>query len=383
VTLPAMNDGCAQRRLTIVSASIAGGGAERQLAEMANYWVAQGISVSVITWSEPGSDFYRLHAGVRRINLQRTMRWGPLARTLGILWHISRLRRALIATAPSAVLSFIAENNVLTILACWGLGVRLVVSERSHPEYDVSVSFAWRVLRRLLYARCDAVIAQTAAAASWVERKCRAKSCVIPNALREMQAPHLQREPLIIAVGRLSHEKGFDLLLRAFADVAPGFPDWRVAILGEGNERASLTMLRNELGLTGRVEFVGHVTKIEEWMARASIVVQPSRFEGFPNAVLEAMGMGAAVISADCQSGPSELIEDGVNGRLVPVDDAGALARTLHELMTDGAARERLGCQAVLVRQRFRQDRVMHLWSESLLPPYRPKRPTPMSQTQP
>jgi GalNAc-alpha-(1->4)-GalNAc-alpha-(1->3)-diNAcBac-PP-undecaprenol alpha-1,4-N-acetyl-D-galactosaminyltransferase len=363
-----------QPRLTIVSAGLAGGGAERQLAEMANYWAARGIAVSLITWSEPGSDFYKLHADVHRINLQRAMRWRALSRTFGNLRHIVRLRRAVISTAPSTVLSFIAENNILTILACWGLEARIVVSERSQPEYDVSVAFVWRVLRRLLYVRCDAVIAQTTEAASWIERNCRVKSLVIPNALRELCAPHRQRETLIIAVGRLSREKGFDLLLHGFAMNAARYPDWRVVILGEGGERSALTKLRDGLGLSDRVQFAGQATEVEEWMARASIVVQPSRFEGFPNVVLEAMGMGAAVISANCHSGPSELIEDGVNGRLVPVDDAVALAHVLEELMGDAATRGRLGREAMGVRERFRQGRVMALWSNSLLPRYRPHR---------
>ncbi len=103
-------------------------------------------------------------------------------------------------------------------------------------------------------------------------------------------------------------------------------------------------------------------------MSRAGLVVQPSRFEGFPNAVLESMGMGAAVISADCPAGPAELIEDGVNGRLVPVDDVFTLSRVMGDLMADPALRARLGREALKVRERFRQESIMARWEALLLP---------------
>ena len=177
-----------------------------------------------------------------------------------------------------------------------------------------------------------------------------------------------QRENLILAIGRLVPQKGFDLFLEAFARIAPEFPQWRAAIAGEGPDREALERLSAELGVRGRVDFVGHVRDVESWMARASLVVQPSRFEGFPNAVLESMGMGAAVISADCPAGPAELIEDGINGRLVPVEDVEALAEAMAELMGDPALRLRLGREATRVRERFRQDSIMAQWEAVLVP---------------
>lgn len=126
--------------------------------------------------------------------------------------------------------------------------------------------------------------------------------------------------------------------------------------------------LRRELLLDDRVQFVGQTPDVVSWMAHAGLVVQPSRFEGFPNVVLESMGLGAAVISADCPSGPSELIEDGVNGRLVAVDDVEALAAAMAELIADAGERERLGRAAYAVRERYKQNVVMELWDACLLP---------------
>ena len=109
-----------------------------------------------------------------------------------------------------------------------------------------------------------------------------------------------------------------------------------------GPERERLQQLSEELGLRERVRLLGEIPDVEAWLARAGLVVQPSRFEGFPNAVLEAMALGAAVISADCPAGPAELIRDGLNGRLVPVEDVPALAQAMRELMqTRARARPR------------------------------------------
>jgi GalNAc-alpha-(1->4)-GalNAc-alpha-(1->3)-diNAcBac-PP-undecaprenol alpha-1,4-N-acetyl-D-galactosaminyltransferase len=122
--------------------------------------------------------------------------------------------------------------------------------------------------------------------------------------------------------------------------------------------------------LDDRVEFVGQTPDVIDWMSRAGMVVQPSRFEGFPNVVLESMGIGAAVISADCPSGPADLIEDGVNGRLVPVGDVETLAQVMAELMSRPDERTRLGRAATGVRERYRQEAVMARWEACLFPGY-------------
>lgn len=264
-------------------------------------------------------------------------------------------------------MSFIDISNIHSILAAHGLGLRVVVSERTHPAINRVTSWPWRMLRRICYSSAYAVVAQTRDAAGWLQRHCRAHVKVIPNFLCDLPQPQGDRELMIIAVGRLSKEKGFDLLLTAFAKLAPDFPGWRVCIIGDGAERQALTQLRDGLNLTGRVQFLGEQQQVELWMARAGLLVHPSRREGFPNAVLEAMGMGLAVVCANCRAGPSELIEDGINGRLVPVDDVDALLQAMSELMGAPRLRERLGCEARKVREQYAPDAIMHKW-QSLLP---------------
>jgi len=248
------------------------------------------------------------------------------------------------------------------------LRLRLVISERAPPSMDFTVSPVWRVLRRMLYSWSDDIVAQTREAAFWIGKNCRKEALVIPNALRPLPSIEEARQTLIVSIGRLEIVKGFDLLLRAFARIASEFPEWDVAIIGEGPEHENLVRMRDELNLANRVKFIGQVREVETWMARAGLVVQPSRFEGFPNVVLEAMGMGAAVVSADCPAGPADLIEDGVNGSLVPVEDVDSLANRIADLMLHPGVRERFGLEALKVKQRFRQELVMTKWEACLFP---------------
>jgi len=361
-------------KILLVTGSLQGGGAERVMSDMANYWVNRDWRVTLATWG--GSeikDFYSLVPNVGRVWLDvHSPNNSFIAKLRSNVARILKLRKLLVALKPDAVLSFIDVSNVLTIVAAFGLGVRVVVSERTNPELNRGVSRAWRALRRIAYfLGADQVVAQTGAAAQWIERQCRVKVVVIPNPLRFLLEVRCEREPLIIAVGRLSKEKGFYLLINAFARISSKFQDWRVIVIGEGPDHRNLIELRNRLQLVDRIEFIGQVRNVEKWMARASLVVQPSRFEGFPNVVLESMGMGAAVISSDCRSGPSEIIEDGINGRLVPVEDVAALTRVMVELMSQPKVRERLGREALKVKQRYRQDLIMAQWEACLLPELR------------
>jgi GalNAc-alpha-(1->4)-GalNAc-alpha-(1->3)-diNAcBac-PP-undecaprenol alpha-1,4-N-acetyl-D-galactosaminyltransferase len=359
-----------RRTVLLLIGSLRAGGAERQMADMANYWAAKDWMVVLATWSGTAfRDFYPLDARVLRMDVPTRLHGATgHSRIRANLDRVLHLRRLLNSVKPDVVLSFVTESNLLTILAATALDIRVVVSERVQPALHKALPRTWRILRRIFYGRADAVVAQTHDAALWLQNNCRTPVTVIPNALRRLSEAYGERSNVIVAVGRLTHQKGFDVLLRAFARIAPRFASWTVAIVGEGEERENLTRLRGELLLDNRVEFIGQTADVDTWMTQAGLVVQPSRFEGFPNVVLESMGFGAAVISANCPSGPSELIEDGVNGRLVPVDDVGALANVMAELISMPDERARLGHAASGVRERFRQDAVMDRWEACLFP---------------
>jgi len=352
------------RDVVMVTGSLEAGGAERVLAEMANFWSGKGWGVTLATWAGPSSkDFYALDPGVRRVWLNvDASNSAPPARVWAYVSRIRKLRRILSSARPDAVLSFIDISNVMTLLACAGLGLRVIVSERVNGAAVRSIPWIWRACRKITYWRADAVVAQTPDAARWISKLCGVDAVAIPNPLRLLPEQDDPREPIVLAVGRLTRQKGFDLLIRAFAGVRHEFPNWQLVIIGAGPEYPSLRDLAEHLNIGDRVVFQAPVRDIESWMSRAGLVVQPSRFEGFPNVVLEAMGMGAAVVSADCRSGPAEIIQDGVNGRLVPVDDLERLTEVMAGLMRQPEERSRLGNEAKKVRQIYRQDLIMERW---------------------
>jgi glycosyltransferase involved in cell wall biosynthesis len=196
------------------------------------------------------------------------------------------------------------------------------------------------------------------------------KVAVVPNAVREMPEtlPGEARDPcLILAVGRLNRQKGFDVLLKAFARSNLAGRGARLVILGEGTERVSLEEIACSLNIAQAVSMPGVVRDPESWMARCALFVMSSRYEGFPNALLEAMSMRCAVIATDCDSGPREMISHEHDGLLVPVEDEEATALAMTRLFDDAQMRERLGEAAVGVRERFSREKVMQQWEDVIL----------------
>jgi glycosyltransferase involved in cell wall biosynthesis len=170
----------------------------------------------------------------------------------------------------------------------------------------------------------------------------------------------------VIAVGRLSAEKGHAKLLEAFQPLAARFPDWELVIHGEGSERPRLEQLAAHLGVGERVTLPGWSKDVESVLREADLFVLPSRYEGFPNALLEAMAAGVASISFDCDSGPREIIRNGIDGLLVPPGDVTALTQAMASLMSDEANRRQLASQARSVVERFGQGEVYRRWDEIL-----------------
>lgn len=364
-------------KLALVISSLGGGGAERVMTLLANAWVERGNQVTLITLASSRMDTFRLDPAVRRVALDVA---GASPHVLAALGHnfvrIRALRRAIKACRPDAVISFIAESNVRVLLAAAGLGVPVIVSERTFLNGH-HMRGIWRMLRRWLYPRADVIVAQTRRCATELESLVRHRVDVIANPVSVEPAafqplPHAETSPLpadtasshtLLAVGRLAPEKGFDLLIDAFAQLAARHPDWNLVILGEGPLRGDLEQRVAARGLRARIALPGFNAHVRAAMRHADLFVLSSRYEGFPNALLEAMAEGAPCVSFDCDTGPRELIEHGRNGWLVPPGDAPALAAALDALMQDAALREQLGQRARTVVTAYALPAILEQWN--------------------
>ena len=163
-------------------------------------------------------------------------------------------------------------------------------------------------------------------------------------------------------MGRLTEQKGFDLLLTAFAKIALNHPNWQLLILGDGELRQQLEAQKDDLGLTNQVFFLGRVHNPFAILKHAKIFVMSSRFEGFPMAHGEAMTCGLPVIATDCPSGPGELIRDGIDGILVPNQDVKQLAIVMDNLMSDTIKRQYLAANTGAIIERFGLAKIMQDW---------------------
>ena len=325
--------------VALVIADLGGGGAQRVLSTLATSWTDAGRRVCVITLAPPSMDVLQLDDRVTRIALHAV---GSRRSVLDALWsnlvRVRRLRDAIRSSGAPVIVSFIGVTNVLTVLATRGLGCRVVVSERNDPARQ-SLGSIWDRARRWAYRRADAVTATNADAlatlAAWVPRD---RLAVVPTPVILPTEPTVG-EQVVLSVGRLHRQKGHDVLIRALAIAeAEG---WRGVILGDGPERGALTSLVQELHVD--VELAGHVDDPGPWYRRAGIFVLASRYEGVPNALLEALAHHIPAIVTDTCPGALELVEDEASALVVPGDDAEALARAIQRLVDDRQLRTRLG----------------------------------------
>ena len=293
--------------------------------------------------------------------------------------RILRLRQNLRAIRPDVAIAMMSGANCLLAFAGAGLGLTILGSERTNPAL-FPLPRIWERLRKLAYPRLDGLVAQTEESARWLREHTGARSVVvIPNPLDyplESHEPHVDQNEVLagerggrvlLGVGRLDEEKGFDRLLSAFAAIAPRQPDWQLVILGDGELRCALQDQAERLGIAARVHFPGRVGNVADWYRAADIYALTSRYEGFPNTLLEAMAHGLPVVAVDCDTGPREIIRSGVNGLLVRQNDLMDLTGALERLMSDGGLRKRLGAEAISVRERFGTERIASQWEEFMV----------------
>ncbi|PIG91488.1 glycosyltransferase family 4 protein [Gloeocapsopsis sp. IPPAS B-1203] len=356
-------------RLTLVTATLTCGGAERVLVLLAEGFLQQGHNVAIVTLSGKENDFYQLPPKVTRIALDVMQKSPNLFQAVrNNLYRLLQLRRAIQSTQPDVVISFVDQTNITTVLSLQATGYPVIVTEHC----DVGIKYGgaiWEKLRRITYPRTAKLVSVSQGVDSAFQWLPARKRMVIYNPLiiRENQhAANLLQFDLhkqwIVAMGRLTYQKGFDLLIAAFQKIAAQFSDWQLIILGEGELRQELETYVDKLGLSHQVVLPGAVNNPFAILRQAKFFAMASRFEGFPMVHGEALACGLPVISTDCPSGPREIIRDRIDGILVPNGDVTALAMAMQHLMTDEAARQQLANRAPEVSTRFSLDSAMRQW---------------------
>lgn len=322
--------------------SLRGGGAERVMVMLANGFASRGHKVDLVLASAEGPYLPEVSDAVRVVDLGKR-------RVAATLFPLIRYLKS---EQPEAMLSALGHANVVALLARrWARShVRLVLSEHNTPLKAASrggVAAVLRILVRRLYPTADAIVCVSEGVRQGMQQMFDLppdKLHCIYNPLDVDRIRRLMVEPVdhawiakpdvpvIVAVGRLTEQKDYPTLLRAFASLTRELPA-RLAILGEGEDEARLTALANELNISKSVAFLGFQKNPFAWLRACDLYVLSSRWEGLPGVLLEALACDARVVSTDCPSGPREILEAGKWGRLVPVGDPKALAEAMSQTL--------------------------------------------------
>jgi glycosyltransferase involved in cell wall biosynthesis len=363
-------------RLLIFISSMGSGGAERVSANLANYWVAKGWEITIVTLTQQSLDFYELHPAIKRMALELA---GDSGNVLAGLWQNIRrviaLRRVLRQIQPDIALGMMVEANVLLALAAWNLTtLRTIGAVRIHPP-QAPLGYIWETLHCHTYGLLNAVTVVASEGKDWIKTHTNAQRVtVIQNAVTwplPGQEPRISpgalcqsERQLLLAVGRLSAQKGFDWLIEAFSNLADKHLDWDLVILGEGSLRIRLEGQVRESGLEHRIFLPGRAGNMADWYQSADLYVMSSRYEGFPMTLVEAMAHGLAAVSFDCDTGPRDIIHHELDGLLVPQGNVAELTAALDRLMSDVLMRQSFAERAVEVRERFSMERIAGMWEE-------------------
>lgn len=337
--------------------SLSGGGAERVMVTLANGFFRNGHPVDLVLAKEDGPYVNEVASGVRIIDLKASRVMTALT---GLVRHIR-------ATRPSVVFSTQSHAN---LVAVWAsrlalVPIRVVIREANTASKSATNSLTLRgrflpFLMRRFYPWADVVVAPSQGVLDDLRRNFdlpaeKVRLLYNPSISDELlvraEAPLIHpwfesgQPPVLLGVGRLTRQKDFSTLIRAFARVRQQ-KKMRLMILGEGEERGALETLSRELGVADQVSLPGFVANPFNYMRRAALFVLSSAWEGLPNVLIQAMACGVPVIAADCPSGPAEILQNGEFGTLVPVGDVAALVSAIdaaleQEQKTEGLREKR------------------------------------------
>lgn len=374
-----------KKRIVILINSLRGGGAERVAVTLADKLAKQGHEVCIVTHADMSEDFYVVPKNVRRVRLRQKNKLATsvISRLLIHFQAALIFRRFLKKTDTDIVIGMMTWSALIALLAVWGTRTRAVTAERNAPWME-SRPRSTQVFTRLLYRRAAAHVAQTSKTAEWLIQTQAANNVrVIPNAVgRSVDAkgpkiaPHSivpSSAKVLLAVGSKMHQKGFDMLVKAFSALSITGQEWHLVILGlhaqadiNSNAKGYLAHLANERHIGHRLHMPGPATNLGDWYKRSDIFALTSRYEGFPNVLLEAMAAGTACIAFDCETGPSDIIEHGINGLLVPRENIRALTETIQLLADDQPLRASLGSASRNIIHKYSWRTILSKWEQLL-----------------
>ena len=338
---------------------------ERVITELGNYFSNnEDLQVVIIQYAN-SKIFYSISAKIiHEIIPYNKKEYSKIVFTIKA---ISFLRNTIKKYQPDTILSFGEKWNSFVLFSLIGLRPKIFVSDRSQPDKDWG--FFHNLLRKILYKRATGIIAQTSIAKKIIFKITNHKNIVvIGNPVRNYPATTSQRENYVLTVSRLIKSKNIDHIIDIFNCTET--KGWKLLIIGDGPENLFLKKYCNEIGLEKRVKFLGMVKNVEKYFQKSKIFLFASVSEGFPNALAEAMSFSLPCVAYDCVAGPSDLIENGVNGYLVSMNNKSEYFDKFKLLLSDEKLRIRVGKSAKKKISNFDRESIAKKYLKFMLNEY-------------
>lgn len=336
--------------------SVAYGGAGRVVAQLANGFCHSNNKVIVATMSSSDQVYY----------LEENVIFAPLysGKKRSFQDKISSIRALCKKYDAKILITFMAELNVYGILSSIGEKWKVIISERNDPVITPKEKRV-RLLRKLTYPFANGYVFQTNTVKSYFSRYIQKRSCIIFNPLLQTLPKPYEgiRNKEIVAVGRLNSQKNYLMLIEAFNIVHLKHPDYKLKIYGEGPQRSELEMFIQKESLEQSVFLMGQVKDVHEKIRNASMFIMSSDYEGLSNALIEALALGLPVITTDHGGGGArELINDGVNGLLIPVGASEILAQKIEYLILHPDYASKLGKNGAMINDIVNERTICDSW---------------------
>lgn len=355
--------------ICLILPTLGPGGMERVMSELARYFDQKAdTEIHLVLFGRTRKIFYSIPSSIAvhkpKFTFNNDKRFWHTIKTLLFI------RREINSIKPDVILSFGEDWNNLVLLACLGLNYPICVSDRAEPGLERRK--VQEILSKLLYQTSSGIIVQTEVAKSIYENIYSHKNIVaIGNPIRKVLDKNNlpEREKIILSVGRLVDTKHFDLLIRIFNKIET--PDWKLIIVGGDSQRQNvskeLRALIAKLGLRSKVELTGTVSNVEDYYKKSSIFAFTSSSEGFPNVIGEAMSAGLPIVAFDCVAGPSELVDNGGNGYLIPLFETEEFAEKLMSLVKNETLRLKMGKKSLDKIKDFSIERIGEKYFQFLI----------------
>ena len=346
-----MKDNKNLKKICLIISSLRHGGSERVMSELANFWCEKkNVEINLILLTRQ-EKFYNIDPRINLIEPHRSYKKNIISKILYKLWIIKFIRKKCIEIEPHSILSFNERYNNIVLLSLLGTKLRIFVSDRNNPYMDIGRIHNF--LRNKLYFFATSIIAQTETAKKVLKINTKNNNIiVIPNPLRKIkEIKNNKTKKIILNVGRNVPQKNQLELLEIFSKC--DYKDWKLKVFGNGPLHKELIQKVRDLNLEENVQILEFSKDIDLHYSQASIFAFSSLYEGFPNALVEAMAHGIPCVSYDCPTGPRDIINNGKNGDLIELKNKAQFIDKLSNLMKSTELRIIYSKEAIKVKEKY------------------------------